>query len=647
MSIIITRILKDPLEVIGNLSVEELEDVITYAADKYYNTDKSVINDQIYDLLIDFLKARSPKSKILKNIGATVKGKKVKLDYWLGSMDKIKPSNQNQFDNWIHKYKKPYYLSDKLDGVSALLIYTKDEKMKLFTRGTADEGQDITPLLKYLNLPSFQEIKKYVTNKKIKSIHEDNIIAFRGELIIPDKIFQRNWSDKLKNARNSVSGLVNSKNINPDLAKDTNLVLYEIVDPSLKIEEQFKIINELGFKIVKFKKTDDVSFVSLSEYLRDRREKGEYMIDGIIVTNNDKHERNTDGNPEYAFAFKDILEDQKAESTIKEIEWKVSKNGYLNPTVVIEPVSVGGVEIKRVTAHNAKFVVDNGLGKGAVIEIIRSGDVIPYIQKVIKKVKPELPKSKWHWNETEVDIIADDLNTDDVNIRNIHFFFSSLDTKGLGEKNIQKMFEAGLDSIEKILQATEEDLLKVEGFKEKTANNILHAIQASLTEVNLAKLMAASNKLGEGMGERRLKQVLDAYPNLLTDYKKWSNKEFINKIKELDGWEEKTSSTLVNNFDDFIKFYQKIKSYITLEKKKEIKKGKLTGKTIVLSGFRDTSLQEKLEEMGVKITTSVSKNTDYLVVKDKETIEESTGKVEKAKDLDIKIITKDELVKIM
>ena len=122
----------------------------------------------------------------------------------------------------------------------------------------------------------------------------------------------------------------------------------------------------------------------LSEYLKERRTKGNYVIDGVIVTDNGIHDRNEDSNPEYAFAFKDILEDQKAESKIIEIEWKVSKNGYLNPTVIIEPVSIGGVEIKRVTAHNAKYVVDNKLGKGALIEIIRSGDVIPYIQKVLK-----------------------------------------------------------------------------------------------------------------------------------------------------------------------------------------------------------------------------------------------------------------------
>lgn len=647
MSAIVNKILKDPLEVISNLSVEDLEEVITYTADKYYNTDKPVVSDQVYDLLIDFLKERHPKSKVLKNIGAKVKGKKVKLDYWLGSMDKIKPSNQTQFDNWVKKYKKPYILSDKLDGISALLTYTKDGKIKLFTRGTADEGQDITKLVAYLKLPSFDEVKKYVTAKKIKSEYEKNIIAFRGELIIPDKVFQKNWSSKLKNARNSVAGLANSKTINPDLAKDTDLVLYEVVDPTLKIEDQFKIISDLGFNTVKYKSVNEISFPILSDYLRERRSKGDYTIDGIIVTNNEKHDKNTSGNPEYAFAFKDILEDQMAQSTIIEVEWNVSKNGYLNPTVIIEPVSVGGVEIKRVTAHNAKFVVENGLGKGAIIEIIRSGDVIPYIQKIIKKVLPDLPKGKWHWNETEVDIISDDTNTDALNIKNIHFFFSTLDTKGLGEKNVEKMFEAGLDTIEKILKAKQADLLKVEGFKEKTASNIINAIEESLTEVSLAKLMAASNKLGHGMGERRMKQVLDAYPNLMTDYKKWTKKEFLEKIKELDGWEEKTSSTLVNNFGDFIKFYEKIKPFLSLEKKKAIKQGKLTGKTMVLSGFRDATLQEKLEGMGVKISSSVSKNTDYLVVKDKQTIEEATGKVEKAKELGVKIITKDELLKLI
>ena len=646
---IIKKIKLNALETISELSVKDLEEIIVYVADKYYNTSISIINDATYDLLIDFLRLRDPKSKILKNIGAPIKSKnKVKLDYHLGSMNKIKPADTGKFDSWIKNYKGPYNLSDKLDGVSALLVYKKNESIKLFTRGTATEGQDITVLIKYLNLPSFEEIKEYVSKKKIVSDDKDNLMAFRGELIINQKIFEKNWSNTLKNARNSVAGLVNSKNINSDLAKDTNLVLYEVVDPFLKIDDQFKILNELGFKVVKNKIVNTISFEILSKYLRDRRSNGEYLIDGIIITDSKKHDRNTDGNPEYAFAFKDILEDQIAQSTIIKIEWNISKNGYLNPTVIIEPVSIGGVEIKRVSAHNAKYVVDNKLGVGAKIEIIRSGDVIPYIQKVIKPAsKIDLPKGKWHWNETEVDIISNDMESDELKIKNLQFFFSTLNTKGMGEKNVEKIYNSGLNTIEKILKASESDLLKIEGFKEKTSSNLILAIKESLTNVNLAKLIAASNALGEGIGERRLKQVLDTYPNLITDYKKWSKKEFIDKIKELEGWEDKTSSVLVNNFDEFIKFYNKIKSYVILEKKKEVKQTKLTGLTMVLSGFRDNDLQEKLESIGVKISSSVSKNTDYLVVKDQETINEGTGKVQKAQDVGVKIITKEQLVKLI
>jgi NAD-dependent DNA ligase len=646
---IIKKIKLNALETISELSIKELEEIIVYVADKYYNTSISIINDATYDLLIDFLRLREPKSKILKNIGAPIKSKnKVKLDYHLGSMDKIKPADSNKFDSWIKKYKGPYNLSDKLDGVSALLVYKKNESIKLFTRGTATEGQDITVLIKYLNLPSFEEIKEYVSKKKIVADDKDNLMAFRGELIINQKIFEKNWGNTLKNARNSVAGLVNSKNINSDLAKDTNLVLYEVVDPFLKIDDQFKILNELGFKVVKNKTVTTISFEILSKYLRDRRSNGEYLIDGIIITDSKKHDRNTDGNPEYAFAFKDILEDQITQSTIIQIEWNISKNGYLNPTVIIEPVSIGGVEIKRVSAHNAKYVVDNKLGVGAKIEIIRSGDVIPYIQKVIKPAtKIDLPKGKWHWNETEVDIISNDMESDELKIKNLQFFFSTLNTKGMGKKNVEKIYNSGLNTIDKILKAKESDLLKIEGFQEKTSSNLILAIKESLTNVNLAKLIAASNALGEGIGERRLKQVLDTYPNLITDYKKWSKKEFIDKIKELEGWEDKTSSILVNNFDEFIKFYNKIKSYITLEKKIEIKQSKLTGLTIVLSGFRDNDLQEKLESIGVKISSSVSKNTDYLVVKDQETINEGTGKVQKAQDVGVKIITKEQLVKLI
>ena len=648
MSELIKKILKanDMIEIISVLSIEDLENVITYAADKYYNTNKPVISDALYDIMIDFLRMKAPKSNVLKTVGAKVKDnkKKVTLDYHLGSMDKIKPPS-NQLAIWAKKYSPPYNLSDKLDGISALLTYNEN-KICMYTRGTATEGTDISNLVKYLELPSYETVEAYCKKHKIQG--DVNMIAFRGELIIKENVFQEKFSDKLKNGRNSVAGLVNSKTINPELAKATELVLYEVVDPSYTIDKQFSIIKDIGFSCVvnKTVKTE-LTYEQLSKYLKERRSSSSYLIDGIIVTSSEKQERNTDGNPEYAFAFKDIMEDQVATTTILSIEWNVSKGGYLKPILILNPVTIGGVEIRRCTGNNAKFIVENVLGAGAIIELIRSGDVIPKVMKVIKQAKsgkPELPEGKWHWNETNVDIMIDDMNNNDMLVKSIYYFFSTLDTKGLGEKNVEKMVEIGLDSIKKIIEADRDILLTVDGFKDKTVDKLIASIKEALTDITLPRLMAASSKLGHGVGEERMKLVLAVYPNLLTDYKKWSKQEFIDKLKEINGWEEKTASLLVTNLPEFIKFYDSIKKHITIEMKKVTKKGIFTDKTLIFSGFRDKTMQEKIEAMGGKIGSSVSKNTDYLVVKD---IEETTDKIKKATELGVKIITKDKLMKML
>ena len=645
---------KDPIEVASDFTIEELEEIIIYTSDIYHGSGKPVISDGLYDILIDFLKLRDPKSKVLKKIGTQTKSKnKVKLDYWLGSMDKIKPPS-NQLSIWSKHYKPPYNLSDKLDGVSALVIYRQGGTINMFTRGTATDGMDISHLIKYLNLPSFETVSSYCKKYKIEGDKKKNLIAFRGELIINQKTFEKNWSSTLKNGRNSVAGLVNSKTINPELASDTDLILYEVVDPFYQIEKQLKIIKEIGFKTVTNKTIDiELTYEYLSKYLKERRSKADYEIDGIIVTSCENQERNQKDNPDYAFAFKDILEDQIAKTIVESIEWNISKDGLIKPTLILKPVTIGGVEIKRTTGNNAKFIVENVLGPGAEIEIIRSGDVIPKVQKIIKPAKsgkPDLPKGSWSWNDTNVDIRLDNYEkSSDVLIKNIYYFFSKLDTKGLGEKNVDKMIEAGLDTIPKILAADQARFMTVEGFAEKSAQNLVDSIKIALSNVPLAKLMAASNKIGPGLGEERMKQVLSVYPNLMNDYKKWSKKEFIEKLIEINGWEEKTATLLVNNFDDFIKFYNSIQKYLTLEqvKTKKITSGEFSGKIVVMTGFRDKSMQDKIESQGGKIGSSVSKNTDILIVKDQSVIDDPTDKVTKAKELGIKIITKEKAEKMI
>ncbi len=621
----------DTYTFIANMNVKDLEDAITYASDKYYN-DEPVIDDVIFDMMRDFLNLKAPKSKVLKMVGAPVKSKdKVELPYHLGSMDKIKPPS-NKLKTWTQEYKAPYIATDKLDGVSALIVY--DTTIKMYTRGTATHGQDITPLLRYMkNIPSYDDVMKYLKKHKL-----GNHIALRGELIISKKRFN-NHSNMMKNARNAVAGLANSKHINPELARDTSLVLYQVIDPVYNITEQLRIIKELGFNTVHSRVFGKLSFKLLSKYLIKRREKSKYVIDGIIITNDDVHDITTDGNPEYAWAFKDALDDMKAISIIIDIEWNQSKDGNIIPTIIIEPVDIGGVTIKRITGNNARYIKDNRLGIGAEVEVIRSNDVIPKIERVIHGAEPDLPEGDWDDNMVHIKVSG---TSDNIEIKNIYYFFSTLNTVGLGEKNIERFYNAGYHSILKILQMDKSDIINIDGFKEKSAENIITNIRKSTTNIPLAILMKASNKLGRGMGEERAKDVLQNIPDIMTKYKQISESEFINRLKEIDGWEEKTSRMFATNFKYFIDFYNSIKDYITIEIKTKKTGSKYKDMKIVMSGFRDKDLQEMIENNGGTIQSGVSKNTTILIIKDDSV--RDTSKAIKAKELGVNVMTKEEFI---
>ena len=628
----------DVFKEVQDLSIDELEKILIYASDKYYN-DEPVISDAIFDMMREFLQLKAPNSKVLKQIGAppTKSKDKVKLPYYLGSMDKIKPPS-NKLVNWCAKYEAPYILTEKLDGVSALLLY-KNKEVKLFTRGTATHGMDISSLLRYNKIPSYESVIEYLKKNKMG----DNV-AFRGELIISKNKFSKKWEDTMKNARNAVAGLVNSKTVNPELARDTSLVLYQMIDPLYPILDQLKMIKEMGFKTVHKKVVPSMTFPQLSKYLLKRRTNSKYVIDGIIVTNNDIHPINKDGNPEYAWAFKDVLEDQKAISKVINIEWNTTKDNILMPTIIIEPIDVGGVTIQRVTGNNAKFIGDNKIGIGAEVEVIRSNDVIPKIEKVIKTAKVVFPEGKW--NESGVHLISNEKNSDSINIKNIYYFFSTINTMGLGEKIVEKIYNAGYKTILDFLKLKVDDIKAIEGFKQKSAENIVSSINASTTNIPLYLLMKASNKLGRGMGAERAKDVLDKYPNIISDYKKYTDVQFINMLKIIDGWEEKTSTTFAQNFKHFVEFYDSIKKYITIDTSKEEKKsGKLNGMKIVMSGFRDKSIEDLITSNGGEISSGVSKNTSILIIKDESVSD--TGKAVRAKELGVKVQTKDEFVKFI
>lgn len=385
----------------------------------------------------------------------------------------------------------------------------------------------------------------------------------------------------------------------------------------------------------------------LSEKLVNWRSNNEYTIDGIICIDDKVYPRESK-NPTHAFAFKMVLSDQSAEAKVLDVLWSASKDGFLKPRVKIEEVNIGGTKINYATGFNAKFIIDNKIGVGAVIKIIRSGDVIPKIEEVITGAEtPLMPKEKYIWNETHVDIMLENKEDDEtVKLKNIAGFFKTLEVDGLGEANIKKIIKVGGNSIGKIIAMTINDLMKVEGFKEKMATKIYKSIQKQIEKSSLATIAAACNIFGRGFGEKRIELILKELPNIITEDS--SNQEKINKLKVIDGLGRKTSEQFVEKIPEFKKFISEAKLEDKLSKKESPKKSPkkelpLSNKMVLLSDVKGKKkITEKIENLGGEVVTNISKNVNLLIVG---SLDDETIKMKKAKEYNIEIISIEEFNK--
>ena len=636
----------DPLSFIENTTDDQLSKIILYASKKYYN-ETAVMSDDEFDFLVDELKKRDPKHPTLSKIGAPLPKvteiKKVKLPFHMGSMDKYKLSDTKQFDKWLSKYKGPYTITDKLDGVSAL-YYWHDKQPHLYKRGDEQMGSDISFLIPYI--PSLNKLKEF----------KEKTLAIRGELIISLDNYDAFTGDKT-NPRSMVAGLTNKKTIDPNITKLIDFVAYEMISPREIHTYQLKYIDKYGFITVHHSLQKIITFEKLIELLQDRKKTGKYECDGIIITDDNLHHINKSDNPEYAFAFKELPEKNTAECKVVEIEWNVSKDGYVKPTVLIEPIQLSGVTIKRATGFNGKFIQDNKIGVGTIIQIVRAGDVIPHIEKVIKATKADMPDFPYKWNETNVDIILDETKNKNKDIIREHkiseltYFATHMNMKFLNEQTIGKLYDAGFDNIIKILTVTKDDLLTLDNFKETMANKIYETIQKSIQDIDILIFAHASNIFGHNFGSRRLKKIFEIYPKVLVWIKNKSQEEIRNSIKEIEGFEESLSGQFAEKIVEFDKLVNKLPANIK-SKVQEYKNHveivedkKVSGKTFVFSDFRNKEWEEYIETHGGKISSSVSSKTSYLVTTQEAIDAGTNSKVKKAIESNVDIVSKDNFVK--
>jgi len=436
----------------------------------------------------------------------------------MGSLNKIR--EPREIEMWCKKYPGPYCMTPKLDGVSALYC-----KGRLYTRGDGRQGQDISFLLPYLSV-----------------LPKD--LVLRGELVIQKNTFSSHFQN-VGNARNVIAGLVNRKTEDPDVLRHVEFIVYEIVNPRYPQSEQFHLLKSLEVPCVSNTIQDTLKHDMMKNTLEALRDQYLYDVDGIVCVQDKVHEPVVDGNPSYAVAFKSTFDDQKIETSVVEVLWNVSKDGYLKPKIRIDPVVIQNTRIEYVTAFHAGFVEKNMLGPGAVVEISRSGDVIPHILSVRKPAKEaQLPTLPFLWNETHTEaIIEDPSENETVRIKTMTRFFQDIGTVGIGQGQMKKLYDKGYDTIPKVLRMNVDDFRHV--YSEKMSIKLSSTIRDSLQNAPLANIIAASNMCGRGIALKSIVLVLSHFPSILKSNEKDST--LVLSVSNIPGIGEKTAEAFVKN----------------------------------------------------------------------------------------------------
>jgi DNA ligase (NAD+) len=633
LTTILKKLKNNPnVEYINSIPHTQLKKVLLEADTRYYDdSGESLFSDEVYDMIKDIVVAKDPAfGKALGHNALKVDGDgaKVKLPVWMGSMDKKKT---------LSKELKRVIISDKLDGISCLVHLKKGMPPILYTRGNGEYGRNISHLVQYFN-----------------NIDTDteNELMIRGELLLKTKIFEKYRKDE-SNARNTVAGFVNSKEPEDKFKNQIDFVAYELIKPSgLTPSEQFEFIKSKTktFQTVThefFAKISDQQM--LSETLSSRKRLSEYEIDGIIVADDKSYKNVTSGNPKHAFAYKENSLEKRVITHVTQVEWNISKDGYLKPLVYFEPVTIDNVKIQKATGHNAKFIQDNRIGKGSQIVIERSGDVIPKIVSVLVSApSADMPSVKFKWNKTNTDIISDSsANKDDLKRKQFEFILTSLKFDHLGKGVIAKLYDSGVLTLKQVYSLSESDLLKIDGFKQKSAQKLYNSIQKRKAELTCLDYMVASNLFGRGMSKKNLEKVITKYDPLTTR----TPPVTVEQIEKIDGIGKVYAKQYVEALPSFEHFLiandiKCSKQPVLANIQSSAQKGtKLESMNIIFTGFRDKDMEECVKNQGGNVTTSLSKSKAKISILVCKELDATNSKIVKAREYNITIMIREEFAK--
>lgn len=625
-----------------NLRVDEYIEMLSKADDMYHNGEESFMTDSEYDAIRNIVYNLDKTHPYFIGVGSDVRGGKVKLPFEMGSLDQIEIGD---IEEWIRKNKledEEIVVTDKMDGASTLIVYDTNGKPQIaYSRGNGTEGADWSRhVFKISNVPP-QITQKLVVRAEVELTNT----AFEKLRTI---VMSRSGKP-YKNARNMVSGLMNSKT-NPDIVYDyLTVVAYEIVGSTMSKLDMLETLETEGFMTVDYhtwygeKITDEL----LAGYLNERRENLDYEIDGLVLDVESAEKRAEMNptrdtlNPAYSIKYKVADASNVAIATVIGVLWNISKHGYLKPTIMIEPVELVGVTVRNCTGFNAKFIYDNGIGPGAKIQITRSGDVIPFCQKVIEKAIPQMPGMipeqinwNWDWNETGVDAVLKEHNNE-VMVQQLIDFFASIEAPHLKEGNIRAMVKY-CD-----LNNTDDAIIDMLTTSKRLWNSVIGAngtkiyngLQAKLASMPLHVLLGSVPHFGRGVGKRKWKKLISSLRIKTIDELPLLNKS---QICSVEGFESKTAEKIIQGVGPFMKLYDSIIDVVIFQDLNENNTGvDLEGQKICMTGFRDKDMQTFIENSGGIVQSAASSKTTMVIAKDPNS---SSGKIKKARELGIEIL---------
>lgn len=595
------------------------------------------MTDAEFDVGVDQLRALDPKHPFLSKVGAPISaGDEVTLPIPLPSLNKVK--DQLTLTRWATKCNGPtYHVSCKLDGCSALW---NPKTKKLYTRGDGVKGRDISAFVPY-----FQGL--------LDSSSTD--IWVRGELIM------RTDSAAIptgKLARNIVAGALNRKEVDSALFKEIRFVAYSLESPQMSPEEGYRFLRTAGFETARAAviPATDLTATKLSQIFTTAETKSPYQLDGIVIAPNmarpttyiPELRGGAAVNPGDRVAWKTRLTAETARTTVREVEWNVSYQGFLIPRVLFDTVTLAGANISAATGLHGRWIFENGVGPGAEIEVRRAGDVIPQIIAVHTKVAPAMP-AEFAWASNSAPAPATDPtcihikpagNQEEATgcIRLVHAL-SELGAENVGSGLVAKLYAAGLTTLKQIYGATVSDLAKIDGIKEKGAERLwqgLRAKQQSWTELNF---LVASVTMPRGVSHSKLAPLLALNPNPAT----WTAAAL--KAKRPAGLSEPTIDAIVEAIPAYLAWKAATGLTPSVQAAPAPSNHLPVGSqyTIVFTGVRDKAFEEQLLAKGHIIADTVTKKTTHVVYAGST----MSTKIIKAQELGVTLLTLSEAKTIL